>query len=414
MEAFDSYLNGLVNNNRNTFSEFSNLKWSTDYNSEKAGIQRKNLLNKLEGSWLFKETKPYHNQISKGCMICGLGSWSCLFITGKCNANCFYCPAPQLADELPSTQNLTFETADAYAEYINFFKFKGVSFSGGEPLLFFDRTLQYLKQIRKKCNPDIYIWMYTNGILADEQKFRKLATAGLNEVRFDIGATNFKLDKIKFAKGIIPNITIEIPAVPEEKEKLIQLLPEMIKAGVTNLNLHQLRLTKHNAPKLSKRKYTYIHAEQPIVLESEMAALEIVNYAKEKNLNIGINYCSFYFKNRFQKAGFRKQVTNAIAAPDEIITEKGFIRNFNSNSIEYKALVISDVKPNNSNFNELNLKHKTYYIKNETALESTPLSTEQHKIVQNIIENEPKEIPKDPLLFEIWQKEFIEKGLRDY
>ncbi len=290
MEAFDSYLNDLVNQNRNLFNSETNINWLHPYNSAHFQQRREELLKQLEENFLFKETKPYHKQISKGCMLCGLGTWSCLFITGKCNAGCFYCPAPQLSDETPETQGLKFDTAESYAEYIDFFKFKGVSFSGGEPLLFFDRTLQYLKQIRKKCSPSVYIWMYTNGILGDEQKFRKLAAAGIDEVRFDIGATGFKLDKLHAAKGIVPTISIEIPAIPEEKEKLKQLLPEMIKAGVSNLNLHQLRLTKHNAPKLLKRDYTYIPAERPIVLESELAALEIIQYAKQNHLDIGINY----------------------------------------------------------------------------------------------------------------------------
>ncbi len=412
MEAFDSYLNGLVNKNKDTFSAYPDLKWAGYYNSLEYLEKREELIKKLEGNWLFKETKPYHKQISKGCMICGLGSWSCLFITGKCNASCFYCPASQLTDETPSTQGLNFETPESYAEYINFFKFKGVSFSGGEPLLFFDRTLQYLKQVRKKCDPAIYTWMYTNGILADEQKFRKLASAGLNEVRFDIGATGFKMDKIKFANGIIPNITIEIPSVPEEKEKLKQLLPEMIKAGVTNLNLHQLRLTKYNVPKLSKRNYTYVHAEHPIVLESELAALEILTYARENSLDIGINFCSFHFKNRFQKAGFRKQITNALAGPDEIITEKGFIRNFQNNSIDYKAMVISDNKFG-ENSKEINLKHKTYFIRMETSLPQTTLSENQKTEIKELIKNEPKVIPGDELLFQVWQMEYIEKGLRE-
>lgn len=412
MEAIDAFMNGLVNRNKETFSTYPDLKWAGYYNSAEARGKREDLIKKLEENWLFKETKPYYKQISKACMICGLGSWSCLFITGKCNANCFYCPSSQLIDETPGTQGLNFESPETYAEYINFFKFKGVSFSGGEPLLFFDRTLQYLKQVRKKCDPNIYVWMYTNGILADEQKFRKLASAGLNEVRFDIGATGLKLDKIKFAKGIIPNITIEIPAIPEEKDKLKQLLPEMIKAGVTNLNLHQLRLTKHNAPKLSKRNYTYIHAEQPIVLESELAALEILNYAREKTLDIGINYCSFHFKNRFQKAGFRKQITNALAGPDEVITEKGFIRIFENNSIGYQAMVITENKSNENN-REIQLKHKTYFVRTQNSLPKTHLSDSQKTEVEKLIKAEPEKIPEDQLLFQVWQMEYIEKGLRD-
>lgn len=414
MELFNTYLNDLINKNKETFSEYSNIKWLNPYQVEKAQKERNTLTEKLKDNWLFKETKPYHNQISKGCKLCGLGTWSCLFITGKCNANCFYCPATQLADEVPSSQNLHFETAEAYAEYINHFRFKGVSFSGGEPLLFFDRTLQYLKQIRKRCSPDLYIWMYTNGILADEQIFRKLAAAGLNEVRFDIGATNYKLDKIGFAKGIIPNITIEIPAVPEEKEKIKQLLPEMIKAGVSNLNLHQLRLTKYNAPKLLKHNYTFIHAEQPIVLESELAALEILDFSRSKNLNIGINYCSFNFKNRFQKAGFRKQIANAIADPNETITEKGFIREYTGSKISYKALVISNSGNATANSTILPLKYKTYNTNRETALKTVTIETETKVKVDELLKNYPQEIPDDELLFKIWQMEYIEKGLREY
>ncbi len=413
MEAFDSYLNDLVNQNRNLFNSETNINWLHPYNSAHFQQRREELLKQLEENFLFKETKPYHKQISKGCMLCGLGTWSCLFITGKCNAGCFYCPAPQLSDETPETQGLKFDTAESYAEYIDFFKFKGVSFSGGEPLLFFDRTLQYLKQIRKKCSPSVYIWMYTNGILGDEQKFRKLAAAGIDEVRFDIGATGFKLDKLHAAKGIVPTISIEIPAIPEEKENLKQLLPEMIKAGVSNLNLHQLRLTKHNAPKLLKRDYTYIPAERPIVLESELAALEIIQYAKQNHLDIGINYCSFFYKNRFQKAGFRKQIANALAEPDEKITEKGFIRNFNENNISYKTLLLSDVPYPLAQSSELKLPHKKIFIRTEQAMLPQKLGSEQKQQINSLLNKEPEAIPSDSLSFNIWQMEYIEKGLRE-
>jgi len=72
-----------------------------------------------------------------------------------------------------------------------------VSFSGGEPLLFQDRLFDYLNEIRTVCSPDLYVWMYTNGILADKKVFSKLASLGLDEVRFDIGATAYSLEKIR-------------------------------------------------------------------------------------------------------------------------------------------------------------------------------------------------------------------------
>ncbi len=414
MNPYSVYLNNLVNKNKSNFAEYPNIKWLNPYHALQAQEKRDKLISALAENLLFKETKPIHRQISEGCKLCGQGLWSCLFITNKCNANCFYCPSSQLKDEVPATQSLTFETAESYADYINFFGFKGVSFSGGEPLLFFDRTLHYLKTIRKMCSPDLYIWMYTNGILADENKFRKLADAGLNEVRFDIGATGYKLDKVKLANGIIPNVTIEIPAVPEKKEMLKQLLSKMMEAGVTNLNLHQLRLTKHNAPKLLNRNYTFIQAEQPVVLESELAALEIVQFAREKNLKIGINYCSFFFKNRFQPAGFRRMLARTLSTPGSSITEKGFIREFSENSIGFKALTISENKPTGNNFTELQLPHKTCFVKTETAMKNQLLNSQSKIYVENLIQNEPAEIPEDELLFQIWQMEYIERGLRKY
>ncbi len=414
MEPYHKYLNNLVNKNRVQFSEFSGIHWLSNYQADDAQKKRDRLTVNPGQKWLFKNTKPYHHQVSEGCKLCGKGLWSCLFITNKCNASCFYCPSPQLQDETPASQSLTFDTAESYADYINHFGFKGVSFSGGEPLLFFERTLHYLKTVRTLCAPDLYIWIYTNGILASEEKFRLLAEAGLNEIRFDIGATGYRLDKVKMAKGIIPNITIEIPAVPEKKEKLKQLLPEMGAAGVTNLNLHQLRLTKHNAPGLLKKNYTFIPAEQPVVLGSELAALDILNYARDKNLELGINYCSFFFKNRYQPARFRKILANALATPGQLITEKGFIRDYNGNGIGYNALVISEKETSGNGCIKLELPHKTCFVKAETAMPLQQLDSEMKKKVDELLQNEPNEIPADDFLFRIWQMEYIERGLREY
>jgi hypothetical protein len=413
MNSYYNWRNSLLNSNKAAFSSYTGLTWLNSYSANDAQEKKDALMHKIENV-LFKGTKPYYKQISDGCKLCGLGQWSCLFITGKCNASCFYCPASQEEDHVPTTQNLTFENAAAYAEYINYFGFKGVSFSGGEPLLKFERTLDYLKQVRKKCKPETYIWMYTNGILGEPQKFRKLAAAGINEVRFDIGATAFRLDKIAAAKGIIPVITIEIPAVPEELEKLKKLLPEMVKAGVSNLNLHQLRLTPHNVKQLSKHNYTYIHAEQPIVLESELAALELISYARENSIDIGINYCSFHFKNRFQKAGFRKRISSMLALPNDVITENGYIRQYTGDRIGYESIRVYDKRPEKQSTEEVQLTHKNYFYTRQPALNQILVPEQLKNEIGSLLQNEPQEAPEDSLLFKIWQMEHIEKGIREY
>lgn len=413
MEAKFKWMNSLLTKNKNVFSQYSDIKWLNPYLTDDYTEQRTGLLTKMIDPPLYKSTKPYFNHISKGCEICGSGKWSCLFITNKCNARCFYCPASQQNDELPSTQGLDFESPQDYVQYINHFGFKGVSFSGGEPLLYFNRTLNYLKALRQKCSPNLYIWMYTNGILADESKLRALADENLNEIRFDIGATGFSLDKVKMAKGIIPVVSIEIPSIPEEKDKIIGLLPQMVEAGVTNLNLHHLRLTQHNANNLTKRNYTIMNAERPLVLESEMAALEIINEAQKQNLKIGINYCSFHFKNRFQKAGYRKIINQKIF-PEAEITENGYIREYNGDSIIYKSIKLcnktSDM-PDDMTI-EINGLGYTYVI--IKPLVANNLSVTYQRQIHALLKKEPKSPPLDTLLFKIWQLEYIESGLREY
>lgn len=413
MHAFHSHLNKVVNKTRNDFRQFEGINWLNPYIADKFQQKRDEIINKIGDSILFKHTKPFWKNISPGCQLCGEGKWSCLFITGRCNANCFYCPTAQDSDDLPSTQGLIFPTPESYAEYINYFGFKGVSFSGGEPLLVKNKVLEYLKEVRKTCDPAIYTWMYTNGILVNEDIVHQLANQGLNEIRFDIGATAYRLDALKKATGIIDNITIEIPCIPEEKKKIIELIPKMIEAGVTNLNLHQLRLTPHNAPKLLQKAYTYIPAERPIVLESELAALEIIDWAQKNSCDIGINYCSFFFKNRFQQAGYRRILANKLKKSHEKVTQQGYIRVKKGTEISYDRISLAeDIEIKNST--KLNLKHKTYGIKRNQAFYNRLVESQKDVMIAELLVKEPDQIPEGELLFNIYRYEYIEHGLREY
>ena len=119
---------------------------------------------------------------------------------------------------------------------------------------------------------------------------------------------------------------------------------------------------------LIKRNYTIINAERPLVLESELTALEIVNSARELDLNIGINYCSFHFKNRFQKAGFRN-ITAKSLFPEAHITQAGYIREYDGNRICYKSVSITDEENEFCKHNSFNIEGKKYYFMINTILE---------------------------------------------
>jgi len=263
-----------------------------------------------------------------------------------------------------------------------------------------------------------------------------LTEAGLNEIRFDLGAVNYNPKVLKNASQYIENVTVEIPAVPEDKEKLFDVLPELCEFGVTNLNLHQLRLTTYNASNLLKNDYTYLHGEQPVVAESEITALEVIDFVIKNRLPIGVNYCNFQFKNRFQKAGFRTKMANVLLAEGEAITENGFVRKM---EIEekgvYRTILIEELKNRNTSVDKIRIAYSGRVLENLNGITSGATYTindEEYPVFQGLVVSpiylKGSEItdyidmmnlngtilPENPSLFEAWKLEFIEADMRDF
>jgi pyruvate formate-lyase activating enzyme-like uncharacterized protein len=293
-----------------------------------AEAERARLIEELgqDMSLAFKQTKPHIGPLSPGCRTCGEGGWSCLFINGKCNCRCFYCPTSQDDLGLPTTNRMIFARPGDYADYVRHFGFRGVSISGGEPLLTLDRTLTYLDALRRKPGDALHVWLYTNGTLLTDEIVGRLADAGLDEIRFDLSAAAYDLKTLKLAVGRIACVTVEIPAIPEDVGQVANLLAVLKDVGVNHLNLHQLRLTPHNSARLKTRPYTFLHGEKVTVLESELAALALIQEAATQGVGLPINYCSFVYKHRYQGAAARRRNARFIAKGHETITESGFIR----------------------------------------------------------------------------------------
>ena len=308
---------------------YQDMRWITSQEAEKATRLRDQLLASLSDGieWGYADTKPYLMELSPGCRLCGEGLWSCLFINSICNAHCFYCPTSQKVKGEPATNTIVFTRAEEYIDYLRYFRFEGVSISGGEPLMTPDRTLSFISKVKKHAGQNIYLWLYTNGILLTESIVGRLKDAGLDEIRFDLSAVGYNLEKLLLAVGQIPNITVEIPAIPEDEELLRDLILRLKNTGVRYLNLHQLRCTPHNYAHLVKRKYTFLHGEKVTVLESELATLRLLKFVLDNRLNLPVNYCTFPYKYRFQSLAARKRTAGIMMKPYEDITSASFIRN---------------------------------------------------------------------------------------
>jgi uncharacterized protein len=308
----------------------ASFPWFSNAEAVAATVQRNRLLNELSGRVHIDAagSKIYSHLLSPGCIICRDGAWDCNLINRKCTRNCFFCKRyHSVSSELDSTsERYVFSTPDEHLDYIRIFKIKGVGFSGGEPLLVKERLLSHIRAIRKEFGRAIYLWIYTNGDLADRTALSELKNAGLDEIRFNLSARGYDLTPLIISREYIPQVTVEIPAIPEDMELVKGLLIDMESIGVDFLNLHQLNVENQNCRPLFARNYHIDFSTGMGIYESELTALTLILFACDRRLRLPINYCSNAYKARFQTRGFRMRKANVLHENFQEITEAGFIR----------------------------------------------------------------------------------------
>lgn len=253
------------------------------------------------------------NDLSKGCRSCKEGRWVCIFPSYACNANCKFCP--RLTEENINVPVMDFTRADLLLMKIESFsdQISGISISGGEIFFKNYEISKYIFTKLKKKYPHIYLWGYTNGILASEDKMRELKDVGLDELRFNLAATNFNqkiIDNIKkFAVNIFPWVSVEIPIYSDSFEQLIkkEKLKEITEIGVKQLNLAEMRIPFPNKDRtdrnISPVEKNFLEKEEVYEFEmmstrilslvnSRILTYDVFKYAHENNLDIKINDCS--------------------------------------------------------------------------------------------------------------------------
>jgi pyruvate formate-lyase activating enzyme-like uncharacterized protein len=310
---------------------YPDLKWLSEKENAKIIQKREELLKSISDKvqYCFAHSKLYTGNLSPGCVICGEGYWSCLFINVLCTRHCFFCPQDRMAnkEKLPSIRSQAkFKSPKDYVLFLKKFKFKGVAFSGGEPFLVFNKLLSYIKKIRKEIGNKIYLWVYTNGDLVTEDRLKRLKQAGLNEIRFNISAREYDLKPVELATNIFETVAVEIPAIPEDLRVVKRRIIEMQKIGVRYLNLHQLCTDKFNYKNFIARDYALLYNPPFNVSNSEITALELIRFALRKKSSLSLNYCSSEYKDMFQTKGIRRYLAPLFKSDFEDLTTKNFIR----------------------------------------------------------------------------------------
>jgi len=208
-----------------------------------------------------------------------------IYVTFKCNKSCFYCPV------LPKLQGRDFvltpyKKIKSIKEILRIAEnFSAASISGGDPLCTIEKTAKIIKALKNNFGSGFYIHLYTNAGLLNAKTAKKLADAGLDEIRLH----SFNLNKFRIAKKFIPHVGAEVVAVPEEKGKLTKLVSGLDALGIEFVNLNELEVAALNLPEIRRRGYKI--RKKSIVGSDELGKI-LVKEARRRKLKIAVHYCS--------------------------------------------------------------------------------------------------------------------------
>jgi len=302
-EIYVNIYNQFIQHVGQTGIQIDNQDYS-DQRDEKIDILRK------KGANFRNDGKSiYINQISPACVACQTGIGSATYFTSlKCNRNCFYCFNPNQEDFEFYRDNIcdTVEALEAAKQAGQ--KIKHLALTGGEPLLFKNEAIRFFENAKKKF-PSVYTRLYTSGDYVDLEILESLKDSQLDEIRFSIRmqdlekGNNYIFDRIALAKGIIPQVMVEMPVLPESFDEMKEILKRLDELGLYSINLLELCYPLNNADEFNRRGYQvkrtpfrvlydYWYAGSLPIARSELVCLDLMEYALDNNLKLGIHYCS--------------------------------------------------------------------------------------------------------------------------
>ena len=190
----------------------------------------------------------------KGCVSCLFGSGlNAVRRTNHCNLNCPFCYDHGHLDDQPPVGEGLWEiggTRLAEEDLPLLFdiqqKPSGVAYVYLEPFTEIERYHGIIRFFHEK---GVYQHLYTNGTLATPENLRALAEAGLDEIRFNLGASGCSdrvIGMIAEAKKHFPAVGIETPMTKELYDTFLKKKEKILVAGADFINFAELHLNENN------------------------------------------------------------------------------------------------------------------------------------------------------------------------
>ena len=282
------------------YATFAQIEAAVDHRNDRLMSEIKGLKT-LENRTIFVGNE---SKFPQGCRSCLLGTGlSAIRKTNKCNLECKFCyNYGELEDIHPVGEGMwDIGGTKFYEKDIDLLlsihqKPTGISYVYLEPFLEIEK---YYSVIKKFSDAQIHQHLYTNGTLATEETLKALGEAGLDEIRFNLGASNCSdkvIKNIGLAKEYIKSVGIETPMTPEFFEAFFKKKQAIFATKLDFINCAELHLNENNIGNYyGENMYISRHGYISPIWSRELT-LKFMKIAEEENWDLAIHDCSNYTK----------------------------------------------------------------------------------------------------------------------
>lgn len=274
-----------------------------------AAIDHRNdiLMSQIKGLKTLKDRTFFvgsEDKFPKGCISCLMGTGlSAIRKTNKCNAACKFCYDYGVLGDIPPIGEGMWEIGGTrfYDKDIDLLlsihkKPTGVAYVYLEPFMEIEK---YYSVIKKFSAAGVHQHLYTNGIAATDETLKALGEAGLDEIRFNLGASNCSdkvIENIKIAKKYIKNVGIETPMTPELFKGFLKKKQAILDTKLDFINCAELHLNENNIGNYDgENMYISRHGYISPTWSRELT-LKFMKIADEEKWDLVVHDCSNYTK----------------------------------------------------------------------------------------------------------------------
>ena len=259
--------------------------------------------------------------ISRGCEQCAKGGKMVLFVYGYCDQrDCFYCPLGENRKNVTQVyaNERPVERDQDIIEEARRMDALGSSITGGEPQEVLERTCRYIRLLKDEFGEDHHTHLYT-GITGGRENMRRLAEAGLDEIRFhppfeqwgQLHGTEWE-DILYTAReeGLTP--AFEIPGIRAEEE----FLAFLDEGAADFCNINEFEMSQGNFRRMQEAGFELKDGHMSAVEGSHDILETMGDHPK-------VYFCTSVFKDAAQHRNRLKRMAQNVRRSFDEVTDDG-------------------------------------------------------------------------------------------